>query len=69
MGKLKNELIIDQEAEYAWLVFVYGQEIVDNILKALDNNKGRELKVPKRYVDVTTKVVDFYNRRTHAKFN
>lgn len=57
----------EQEAEYAYLVFIYGK-IVDNILYALDTKKEEQIiRVPERYKEVTERVADYYNRYYRGK--
>ena len=50
-----------QAADYAWLVFLYGHELVNNILFSLHKDKDKEIRIPKRYEAVYHDCVYYYN--------
>lgn len=56
---MKNE---SKEADYAYLVFMYGLPIVDNILNHMEHCKDEPLKVPDRYQVIAQDCADYYNR-------
>ena len=49
-------------AEYSYLVFMYGKDLVDNVIYHCNNQKGDCVHSPERYLEAMTKVVQFYNR-------
>lgn len=57
-----EERLEKQSAEHAWLVFLYGPDIVSNILHHLEYKKELTLRIPKRYEVVAHDVVEYYNR-------
>jgi hypothetical protein len=61
--KKYRTILNDEEmaAEHAWLVFLYGLDIVNNIMYHLHNSKDKELKVPDRYKIVAYDCVKYYN--------
>jgi len=48
--------------EYSYLVFLYGKDLVDNVIYHCNNQKGDCVHSPERYLEAMTKVVQFYNR-------
>ena len=48
--------------EYSYLVFMYGKDLVDNVIYHCNNQKGDCVHSPERYLEAMTKVVQFYNR-------
>lgn len=55
----KNE---HQAADYAWLVFLYNLDLVNNVLFTLHTTKDKAVKVPKKYHAAYYDIVDYYNR-------
>ena len=55
-NKMKNT------TEYAYLVFLYGKDLVDNVIYHCDQQKGDCVHSPERYLEAMTKVVQFFNR-------
>lgn len=51
-----------KKAEYAYLVFMYGLDLVNNVLYHMEHRKDRRLNVPKRYKVVAQDCADYYNR-------
>ena len=65
-NKIVNELSSvfrteQQASDYAWLVFLYGLELVNNILFSLHKDKDKEISVPPRYAVVYKDCVNYYN--------
>lgn len=61
MSKMKRKLLEDYESDYAYHLFMYGDLFV-NILFSLHNEKEKRFNVPRRYKEVTSKTVKFYNK-------
>lgn len=51
----------EQASDYAWLVFLYGLSLVNNILFALHTNKDKQISVPEKYAVVYRDCVNYYN--------
>jgi hypothetical protein len=51
-----------QAADYAWLVFLYGLNLVNNILFKLHTDKDKPITIPPRYKVVYGDVVAYYNQ-------
>ena len=58
-GVYKTE---EQASDYAWLVFLYGLSLVNNILFSLHTNKDKKISVPEKYAVVYTDCVNYYNQ-------
>ena len=48
-----------KKAEYAYLVFMYGLDLVNNVLYHMEHRKDRRLNVPKRYKVVAQDCADY----------
>lgn len=59
----------EQAADYAWLVFMYNLNIVNNILYKLHTDKDKAIHVPERYRVVYEDVVNYYNTYYGGKAN
>ena len=51
----------EQAAEYSWLVFLYGLNLVNNLLYHLHYKKDEAVRVPKQYKTAYYDIVNFYN--------
>lgn len=62
--KVKHNIADNEEmrAEHAWLVFLYGLDLVTNIMHHLDHKKDTAINVPPRYRVVYHDCVEYYNR-------
>ena len=69
--KKENTIFNNEEmrAEHAWLVFMYGLDLVNNIMYHLHEKKDSALRVPPRYKTVYYDCVDYYNRWYGGKNN
>lgn len=56
---LNNE---EQQAEHAWLVFLYDLNLVSNLLYHFHNKKTEAIKVPVRYKQAYFDCMDYWNR-------
>ena len=57
----------EQASDYAWLVFLYDLNLVNNVLYHLHCKKDEKLKVPERYAVAYMDITDYYNRYNGGK--
>ena len=50
-----------QASDYAWLVFMYDLNLVNNVLYHLHYKKDEALRVPPRYGVAYADIADYYN--------
>ena len=51
----------EQAADYAWLVFLYNLDLVNNLLYHLHYKKDEAVRIPARYETAYYDIVNFYN--------
>lgn len=63
MGYFKNKEIEEYDLELAQLLFMWGDVVnVAAVLETMHNKKGSNFKIPKRYLEPTLAIMDFWNK-------
>ncbi len=64
----EKEVKMSKESDYAYLVFMYGREFVDNVLLYIENSTDTRIKSPCAYLESMTEIADYVNRHNGTQY-